>query len=126
MYGFVRCAAAVPKMKVADCVYNVKEIIAMIETASNKDVDLLVFPELCITGYTCSDLFLQTSLLTAAEKGLEAIAEETKDKDTVVVVGLPVNIGNSLYNCSVAVYKGCILGAVPKIFIPNYSEAVEA
>ena len=125
MYGFVRCAAAVPKMKVADCVYNVKEIIAMIETASNKDVDLLVFPELCITGYTCSDLFLQTSLLTAAEKGLEAIAEETKDKDTVVVVGLPVNIGNSLYNCSVAVYKGCILGAVPKIFIPNYSEYYE-
>ena len=109
MYGFVRCASAVPKLKVADCKYNTGEIIKLINAASQKDVELLVFPELCITGYTCADLFFQSSLINAAEDCLSMIAEATKNKNTVVVVGLPVNIGNSLYNCSVAVYDGDIL-----------------
>lgn len=125
MYGFVRCAAAVPKLKVADCKYNAGEIIKLINAAALKDVDLLVFPELCITGYTCADLFMQSSLLNAAEEYLGVIAEATRDKNMAVVVGLPVNIGNSLYNCSVAVYDGEILGAVPKTYIPNYSEYYE-
>ena len=125
MYGFVRCASAVPKLQVADCEYNVRQITAMISAASDKGVDLIVFPELCITGYTCADLFLQTPLLTAAENGLDDVAMSTKGKNIAVVVGLPVNIGNSLYNCSVAIYDGCILGAVPKTYIPNYSEYYE-
>ena len=88
-------------------------------------MELLVFPELCITGYTCSDLFFQSSLLTAAEESLSAIAEASRGKNIVAVVGLPINIGNSLYNCSVAIYDGDILGAVPKTYIPNYGEYYE-
>ena len=125
MYGFVRCASAVPKLRVADCKYNTGEIIKLISAAAQKDVELLVFPELCITGYTCSDLFFQSSLLTAAEESLSAIAEASRGKNIVAVVGLPINIGNSLYNCSVAIYDGDILGAVPKTYIPNYVEYYE-
>ena len=125
MYGFVRCASAVPKLRVADCKYNTGEIIKLISAAAQKDVELLVFPELCITGYTCSDLFFQSSLLTAAEESLSAIAEASGGKNIVAVVGLPINIGNSLYNCSVAIYDGDILGAVPKTYIPNYGEYYE-
>lgn len=125
MYGFVRCASAVPKLRVADCKYNTGEIIKLISAAAQKDVELLVFPELCITGYTCSDLFFQSSLLTAAEESLSAIAEASRGKNIVAVVGLPINIGNSLYNCSVAIYDGDILGAVPKTYIPNYGEYYE-
>lgn len=125
MYGFVRCAAAVPKLKVADCKYNAEEIIKMINAASMKGVELLVFPELCVTGYTCADLFTQSALLSAAEDALRLIAEATKGKNVAVVVGLPVNIGNSLYNCSAAIFDGTILGAVPKTYIPNYSEYYE-
>ena len=125
MYGFVRCASAVPKLRVADCKYNTGEIIKLISAAAQKDVELLVFPELCITGYTCSDLFFQSSLLTAAEESLSAIAEASRGKNIVAVVGLPINIGNSLYYCSVAIYDGDILGAVPKTYIPNYGEYYE-
>lgn len=125
MYGFIRCASAVPKLRVADCEYNTREIINMINAAAQNDVELLVFPELCITGYTCADLFMQTSLLTSAEECLSLIAESTVGKKIVVVVGLPINIGNSLYNCSVAVCEGQVLGAVPKTYIPNYGEFYE-
>ena len=125
MYGFVRCASAVPKLRVADCKYNTGEIIKLISAAAQKDVELLAFPELCVTGYTCADLFFQSSLITAAEESLSLIAEATKGKNIVVVVGLPINIGNSLYNCSVAIYDGDILGAVPKTYIPNYGEYYE-
>jgi len=125
MYGFVRTAAAVPKLKVADCDYNTAEIINIINDASQKNVELCVFPELCITGYTCADLFLQTALINASEESLGKIAEATIGKNMVVVVGLPINIGNRLYNCSAAIYEGEILGAVPKIYIPNYSEYYE-
>ena len=125
MYGFIRCASAVPKLRVADCEYNTREIINMINAASQNGVELLVFPELCITGYTCADLFMQTSLLTSAEECLSMIAEATIGKKIAVVVGLPINIGNSLYNCSAAVCEGQILGAVPKTYIPNYGEFYE-
>ncbi len=125
MYGFVRTAAAVPKLRVADCDYNTKEIITLINSAFQKEVDLCVFPELCITGYTCADLFLQSTLIAAAEESLEKIVTATVGKNMVVVVGLPINIGNKLYNCSVAIYEGEILGAVPKTHIPNYGEYYE-
>lgn len=125
MYGFVRTAAAVPKLRVADCDYNTNEIINMINDASEKNVELCVFPELSITGYTCADLFLQTALINAAEESLCRIVEATNGKNMVVVVGLPINIGNRLYNCSTAIFEGEILGVVPKIYIPNYSEYYE-
>lgn len=125
MYGFVRTAAAIPKLKVADCDYNTNEIIELINTASKKDVELCVFPELSITGYTCADLFFQTALINSAEGCLSKIVEATLNKNMVVIVGLPINIGNCLYNCSVAIFEGKILGAVPKIHIPNYSEYYE-
>lgn len=124
-YGFVKTAAATPKIRVADCDYNANQIIACVKEAYQNGASLLVFPELCVTGYTCSDLFLQSTLLKAAEKAVLKIKNETKDLDIVFVVGVPIAVKQSLYNCGVVICKGEILGAVPKVNIPNYSEFYE-
>ncbi|MGN0490514.1 NAD(+) synthase [Ruminococcus sp.] len=124
-YGFVKTAAATPKIRVADCDYNANQIIACVKEAYQNGASLLVFPELCVTGYTCSDLFLQSTLLKAAEKAVLKIKNETKDLDIVFVVGVPIAVEQSLYNCGVVICKGKILGAVPKVNIPNYSEFYE-
>lgn len=124
-YGFVKTAAATPKIRVADCDYNANQIIACIKDAYQNGASLLVFPELCVTGYTCSDLFLQSTLLKAAEKAVLKIKNETKDLDIVFIVGVPIAVKQSLYNCGVVICKGEILGAVPKVNIPNYSEFYE-
>ena len=124
-YGFVKTAAATPKIRVADCEYNANQIISCVKEAYENGAALLVFPELCVTGYTCSDLFLQSTLLKAAEKAVKRIKEETKDLDIVFVVGVPIAVKQSLYNCGVVICKGEILGAVPKVNIPNYSEFYE-
>ena len=124
-YGFVKTAAATPKIRVADCEYNANQIISCVKEAYENGAALLVFPELCVTGYTCSDLFLQSTLLKAAEKAVKRIKEETKDLDIVFVVGVPITVKQSLYNCGVVICKGEILGAVPKVNIPNYSEFYE-
>ena len=124
-YGFVKTAAATPKIRVADCEYNANQIISCVKEAYQNGAALLVFPELCVTGYTCSDLFLQSTLLKAAEKAAKRIKEETKDLDIVFVVGVPIAVKQSLYNCGVVICKGEILGAVPKVNIPNYSEFYE-
>ncbi|MGN0502841.1 MAG: NAD(+) synthase [Ruminococcus sp.] len=124
-YGFVKTAAATPKIRVADCEYNANQIIACVKEAHQNGASLLVFPELCVTGYTCSDLFLQSTLLKAAEKAVKRIKEETKDLDIVFVVGVPIAEKQALYNCGVVICKGEILGAVPKVNIPNYSEFYE-
>lgn len=124
-YGFVKTAAATPKIRVADCEYNANQIIFCVKEAYENGAALLVFPELCVTGYTCSDLFLQSTLLKAAEKAVKRIKEETKDLDIVFVVGVPIAVKQSLYNCGVVICKGEILGAVPKVNIPNYSEFYE-
>ncbi|MGN0449849.1 MAG: NAD(+) synthase [Ruminococcus sp.] len=124
-YGFVKTAAATPKIRVADCEYNANQIISCVKEAYENGAALLVFPELCVTGYTCSDLFLQSTLLKAAEKSVEKIKNETKDLDIVFVVGVPIAVKQSLYNCGVVICKGEILGAVPKVNIPNYSEFYE-
>lgn len=124
-YGFVKTSAATPKIRVADCDYNANQIIELAnETASNGSA-LTVFPELCVTGYTCSDLFLQSVLQDSAEKAVEKIVESTKDLDMVMVIGVPVAVAQSLYNCAAVIYKGEILGLVPKCNIPNYSEFYE-
>ncbi len=124
-YGFVKTAAATPKIRVADCEYNANQIISCVKEAYENGAALLVFPELCVTGYTCSDLFLQSTLLKAAEKAVLKIKNETKDLDIVFVIGVPIAVKQSLYNCGVVICKGEILGAVPKVNIPNYSEFYE-
>lgn len=125
MYGFIRTAAAVPKLKVADCIYNTDEILNIIEEAYKKNVKILAFPELSITSYTCADLFAQTTLIEYAEKSLERIAEFSKDKDMFITVGLPVCCDNQTFNCIAAISKGKILGLIPKTCLPNYSEFYE-
>ena len=124
-YGFFRVAAASPSVKVADCDSNICEIKKYIENADKKGAELIVFPELCITGYTCSDLFFQTQLIKSAQDALCTLAEETKDSDILFAVGLPLHYRNSLYNCAAFVKKGRILALVPKTNIPNYSEFYE-
>ena len=123
--GFLRTACATPQIKVADCGFNAQQIITMAETAVDNGASLVVFPELCITGYTCSDLFLQKTLLLSAEKALGDIAEKTAHLDALILVGLPVRRGAALYNCAAVLSKGKILGLVPKRNIPNYSEFYE-
>jgi NAD+ synthase (glutamine-hydrolysing) len=124
-YGFVRVGAAVPKLKVANCEYNCSQIIDLIKKADKEHVKFLVFPELCITAYSCGDLFHQEILLKEASKQLKNILENTKDTDLVAIVGIPLSFNNQLFNCAVVIQAGRILGAVPKTFIPNYSEFYE-
>ncbi len=123
--GFIRAAAATPDIKVADCGYNAGQIIALIKQAAERDASIVVFPELCITGYTCGDLFLQKVLLDGAENALKRIAAETAGLDIVSIVGLPLDMGGKLYNCAAVLKGGDILGIVPKKNIPNYSEFYE-
>ena len=125
MYGYVRVGAAVPRLKLADCTYNKEQIVTMAKEAAVKGIRVLTFPELCITGYTCADLFMQRPLLVAAEKTIKAIASETADLNIFIVVGAPVPLDSQAFNCAVAIYKGEILGMVPKTHLPNYSEFAE-
>lgn len=124
--GFVKVCAATPDLKVADTIYNGDKIIEIIEECETQKVKLLVFPELCLTGYTCSDLFLQRILLNGAKEQLIRIINKTKDKDVLVVVGLPYEVRGKLYNAAAVVHNGRLLGIVPKIHLPNYSEFYEA
>ncbi len=124
-YGFFRTAAASLKLKVADPCYNCEEIKKAIDTAFNAGARLLVTPELSITGYTCADLFFTSSLQNAAKKALGGIVSHTKGKNIAVVVGMPVEYRNSLYNCAVVAFDGKIMGAVPKTHIANYNEFYE-
>lgn len=123
--GFVKVAAATPKVRVADCKYNADEIIKIIEEGEKERIRLLVFPELCITGYTCGDLFLQNRLLRSAREELLRIAGATEDKEILAVVGLPFLLDGKLYNMAAVLHRGEVLGLVPKTAIPNYSEFYE-
>ncbi len=125
-HGFLRVAAATPKIRVADCIYNAGNIIHMIETAESKAAKLIVFPELSVTGYTCSDLFLQETLLRSASEQVVRIAESTRGKEIVAVVGFPYQRQGKLYNTAAVLQNGRVLGLVPKLSIPNYSEFYEA
>lgn len=123
--GFLRVASATPHIKVADCTGNSHKIISMAKEAAENGASLVVFPELCITGYTCGDLFLQRALLNSAEENLKVIIKETKELDCVILVGLPVRANSGLYNCAAVICHGDLLGLVPKKYIPNYSEFYE-
>ena len=124
-HGFVKTAAVTPKIQVAQPEYNGTEIIRLMKEAAGHGAKIIVFPELCITGYTCGDLFLQELLLTSAKETLFRIADETKDIDALVFVGLPWEKDGKLYNVAAALNRGQVLGMVPKTYIPNYSEFYE-
>lgn len=123
--GFYRLAAATPEIRVADCVYNAKAVIALAKAAAERGVCAVVFPELCLTGYTCGDLFRDNTLLEGAENALRDVMRETASLDMLLITGLPVAVGADLYNCAAVTYHGRILGLVPKSSIPNYSEFYE-
>ena len=119
--GFLRVAAVTPTIRVADCRYNVKQILSEIAVLP-EDTALAAFPELCITGYTCGDLFCQPTLLKAAEEALIQLLAETAETDTVLIVGVPVANGAALYNCAAVLQRGQLLGLVPKTNIPSHAE----
>ena len=124
--GFIRVAAATPEVQVADCVYNREQIEQMMKDAYERDASLIVFPELCLTGYTCGDLFLQDLLLSQTLNALNELLEVSKECSILTVVGMPLEVCGKLYNVAVFFKEGRILGVIPKTFIPNYSEFYEA
>lgn len=124
-HGFVRVGAAVPQIRVADCAYNAENIIDIIHRAESLGIQFVVFPELSITAYTCGDLFHQHALLHESERQLAHILEKTGQTNVVAILGMPMHVDNQLFNCGVAVQSGRILGAVPKVYIPGYSEFYE-
>ncbi|MFR1050232.1 MAG: NAD(+) synthase [Lachnospirales bacterium] len=125
--GFIKAAAGTPKIRVADCRYNAEQIFTLMRQAAHQGVRVLCLPELCLTGYTCGDLFFQPTLLQGAEDGLATILEATRNLDMVAAVGLPVRCkwDHKLYNCAAVIHKGEILGLVPKTHLPNYGEFYE-
>ena len=124
--GFVKVAAATPKIAVADCKKNVEVILESIREMEEKGAKVMVLPELCITGYTCADLFWQGRLLEEAKESLQKIANETADVDALIFVGLPLEVYGKLYNVAAVLNHGELLGIVPKKYLPNYNEFYEA
>ena len=124
-YGFVNVAAAVPVVKVADVDYNVQQVESLIAQAEGRKVEVIVFPELCITSYSCQDLFKEQLLLDRAEQGIMMLLDFTRKLDIIAIVGVPVIINGLLYNCAVVLQGGTILGIVPKTYLPNYGEFYE-
>ena len=124
-YGFVKVAAAVPAVKVADVDYNVQQIESIIAQAEGRGVEVIVFPELCITGYTCQDLFKEQLLLDRAEGAIITLLDFTRKLNIISIVGLPVIINGLLYNCAAVIQGGQILGVIPKTYLPNYAEFYE-
>ena len=123
--GFIKIAAATPDLHVADCEYNVSEIVKLAKEAAAKGAKLITFPELCLTGYTCGDLFLQETLLEGALDALNTVCRETAELAAVIVVGLPLRVRGKLYNVAAVVNAGDVLAFVPKTHLPNYSEFYE-
>lgn len=123
--GFIRVGAAVTGIEVANPEANTGEILRLIGKAKEEQVKVLVFPELCVTGYTCADLFHQRLLLQSAQESLQRILDATETEDMLLFVGMPVELDNQLFNCAVVLHRGQLLGVVPKTFIPNYNEFYE-
>lgn len=124
-HGYIKVAAAVPSVKVADCAYNTQQIESLIAQAEGRGVEIIVFPELSITGYTCQDLFRQSLLIDQAEASVLKLLDFTRQLDIISIVGLPVVMGDVLLNCAAVIQKGTLLGLVPKTFLPNYCEFYE-
>ena len=124
-YGFVKVAAAVPAVKVADVEYNVQQIESLIAQAEGRGIEVMVLPELCMTGYTCQDLFREQALLDRAEESVMVLLDFTRKLDIITVVGVPVVINSLLYNCAAVIQAGQLLGIVPKTYLPSYGEFYE-
>ena len=124
--GFFRAAAATPAIRVADCRHNAGAVAELMEEAAARGVQAIVFPELCLTGYTCGDLFLQQPLLKAAERELAALIERTAGLPLLAAVGVPVPVNGALYNCAAVFCGGRLLGLSAKSCVPNYGEFYEA
>ena len=124
-YGFVKVAAAVPRVKIADCKYNAGQLESLIAIADGKGVQIITFPEMCITAYTCGDLFGQQLLLEEAEMGLMQILNNTRQLDIISILGMPIVVNSTVINAAVVIQKGKILGVVPKTYLPNYKEFYE-
>ena len=124
-YGFVKVAAAVPRVKIADCKYNAGQLESLIAIADGKGVQIITFPEMCITAYTCGDLFGQQLLLEEAEMGLMQILHNTRQLDIISILGMPIAVNSTVINAAVVIQKGKILGVVPKTYLPNYKEFYE-
>ncbi len=126
MMGFLKVAAAVPVVSVANCSANAQEIVRLMRDADRRGASVVVFPELCLTGYTCADLFAQPYFLLQAQEALQSVVDASAELDVVAIVGMPVAVGGCLYNCAVVVSYGDICGVVPKTHLPNYGEFYEA
>ena len=124
-YGYVKVASAIPAVRVGDVAYNVEQIENLVIQAEGKGVEVIVFPELSLTGYTCQDLFRQQLLLDRVEQGVMRLMDFTRKLDIIAIVGAPIPVGNLLLNCAVVIQKGHVLGMVPKFYLPNYSEFYE-
>ena len=124
-YGYATVAAAIPSVKVADTDYNVAEMSKMIADAEERGVEIIVFPELSVTGYTCQDLFRSDILLRRAEEPLISLLNDTRKMDIISIVGMPVAVDGLLLNCAVVIQQGTVLGIIPKTYLPNYSEFYE-
>lgn len=124
-HGFIKVAAAIPPIKVADCEYNILQIENIVAQAEGKGVEIIVFPELSVTGYTCQDLFRQTLLLEKAETAILMLLDFTRNLDIITIVGVPVAVGGALLNCAAIIQKGDLLGIIPKTYMPNYGEFYE-
>ena len=123
--GFLSVACGCPDLRLADCGYNAEQTFQMMRRAESAGVKVLVLPELGLTGYTCGDLFYQETLLRGAEQALATVLEATRNLEVVTAVGLPLRLHNRLYNCAAVIQHGVILGVVPKVHLPNYSEFYE-
>ncbi len=124
-FGFLKVAAAIPHVSVADCAANAERIIALAEQAAQRGVEIVVYPELAVTAYTCGDLFLQSALLDAADHALSEIVKASRKLPLTWIVGAPLRHGSALYNCAAVIAQGRVLGVVPKTYIPNYGEFYE-
>ena len=125
IHGFLKTAAAIPSVRVADCRYNTEQIKSLIMQAEQNGVEIVCFPELCITGYTCQDLFESQQLLDEAEMSLISLMDFSRNYDVIAIVGLPLPYCGSLLNCAAVIQRGKLLGIVPKTYLPNYKEFYE-
>lgn len=124
-HGFIKAAAVTPKIRVADTEYNAKVICERMDEAAERGAKIIVFPELCITGYTCGDLFLQEHLLNEAKKQLLTVVKHSEGNDALIFVGLPLERENKIYNVAAVIQDGEVLAFIPKTYIPNHGEFYE-
>ena len=123
-YGFIKVASAIPSVTVADCTSNIKEIKRLIDQAAIEEAAVVCFPELCITAYTCNDLFTQQTLLNASKSALQWLLNNN-NTSTIAILGMPLEIHSMLFNVAVVIQGNRILGIVPKTYLPNYKEFYE-